>query len=213
MEAEDDVRVTFRKGEVLGCRVGLPHIASYHDHPFLFILTDYRISLLDKLVPILVIISNRLIHKFICHHRGTVVLKFCRKFSPAFKECLLCSLLSKQRLICSIEMVASENVQVHNCPQIVLSTKLKCLMEQSECFLILGTVFKEHLLLINRDPHVVKTPLSYLTDIILSEILLSELAPCLTLRQPMSNVDSLAEDKLIIRLFLSTRKDGCNSQE
>ena len=98
-------------------------------------------------------------------------------------------------------------MKIYNGPEVIFITEFQSIMQKSKSLCILGSVLKEHLLLIDRNPDMVESPLGNLSNIRLGKILCTELATGSALRQPMGNVHTLFNYESLIGILRATSRN------
>ena len=105
VEREDDIFVTFRYLQILHGLVALPQIRTDNEGALWLTLAQCLMNLDNQLIPLLVVVGNRLVHELISHRVVAIALQYVRQLVPHVDELLLRLIRSEQRIGIGLSLI------------------------------------------------------------------------------------------------------------
>ena len=150
------------------------------------------VDLLYDEVPLLVLVRDGLVHEFVGNPVRAVILEDVGKLIPHVNELLLSRFVRKQRILHAhvhgVEVVATDYVEVHNGPDVVLACQVQGIREKVPGLRQFVAIFIPELHLVDGNAHVVEAQLVKPGEVIFLDVLCAGFSAFPALRQPVAEV-------------------------
>ena len=159
--------------------------------------------LCHELVPLFVFISHGLVHKLVRHPVAAAVFQEVGKLEPQIDQILLSFLRGKENVgilsvfIDGIEIVGTDDVQIHDGTQIMLAAPVEGILQQVPGLRQFVSLLIPELHLVDGDTHEVEAQLFKTCEVIFLDMESARLTTLFRLRQPVTDIGATLDTEVI----------------